>query len=327
MENKHAFHALHPKVSALAARNYGLVTREQLIDLGLDRGAIGHQLKIGGLIIIHRGVYAVHYRRREPEVAAAAAVMAGGPGAVLSHFSAAALWGLTRRWPSVPEITVPTDRRTTGITIHRSRILTQADITRQLGIPTTSPARTLLDISTGLSPRARARAVNDGRLSRFLHPDDLRELLPRVPNHPGRALLAEFAHDLPTGPTRSQFEDAFRDFVRRHGLPEPRVNTRVAGYEVDILFAAERVIIELDGWEHHQSRQAFERDRERDAATLAAGYITVRVTWSRLTQRPGREAARLRDILQARRPTTTPAEAHVARASGRSDGSTPARSG
>jgi hypothetical protein len=102
-------------------------------------------------------------------------------------------------------------------------------------------------------------------------------------------------------PTRSEFEDRFLAFCREYGLPEPLINTFVAGYEVDALFPAERLIVELDGWEYHRDRHSFHGDRDRDADTLEAGYETVRVTWPRLTQRAVREAARLLAILARRR--------------------------
>ena len=101
----------------------------------------------------------------------------------------------------------------------------------------------------------------------------------------------------PTGPTRSEFEDAFAAFIEAHGLPRAEFNARVAGYEVDVLFPVQKVIVELDGWAFHQTKQAFERDRERDATTLAAGCRTVRITWERLQNQSSREAERIRRIL------------------------------
>jgi hypothetical protein len=102
-------------------------------------------------------------------------------------------------------------------------------------------------------------------------------------------------------PTRSEFEDVFLPFCHRFGLPTPKLNTTVAGYEVDAYFGDERLIVELDSWEFHKDRSAFEGDRERDAATLALGIATVRITWERLIGEPEREAARLHKILELRR--------------------------
>jgi very-short-patch-repair endonuclease len=108
----------------------------------------------------------------------------------------------------------------------------------------------------------------------------------------------------PSGPTRSEFEDAFLSFARRHGLPTPETNQIVAGYEVDVLFRQQRLVVELDGREFHEN--AFEADRERDAALLSAGFPVLRVTWRRFQDQELREARRLREILDQRSTTTGP---------------------
>lgn len=105
----------------------------------------------------------------------------------------------------------------------------------------------------------------------------------------------------PDSPTRSEFEDDFLEFCERFGLPRPLINTIVGGYEVDALFAAEQVIVELDGWEFHRDRGSFESDRNRDADTLAGGLVTVRITRERFNATPDNEAARLQRILEQRR--------------------------
>jgi hypothetical protein len=158
----------------------------------------------------------------------------------------------------------------------------------------------VLDCAPELSARRRARIVADARREGKLHPGQLDEVAARFPYHPGRAalqpLLAESG-----APTRSEFEDRFVVFCARHGLPRPEVNVRVCEYEVDAFFAAQGVIVELGGWEFHRDRQAFEDDRVRDANTLAAGLVTVRITWERFTGTPEAEAQRLKTILAARR--------------------------
>ena len=194
-------------------------------------------------------------------------------------------------------VSVRGDRRRPEIAIHRAPTLWRADIRTQLGIRVTSPARTLLDCAPGLPDRRLARMVNDGRLDGRLRMSELADVVKRFPYHPGCAHLKPFLSTR-DAPTRSEFEDAFLAFCRDFGLPEPKVNSRVCGYEVDVLFAAERVIVELDGWDFHQDRRAFERDRNRDADTLASGLATVRITWPRMSQAPQAEAARLRTILE-----------------------------
>ena len=296
-------HASVPRdhaIAAIAARQWGHITWRQLLALGVTPNEISKWLTKGRLIQVFRGVYAVGHTRPEPIARAAAAVLACGERAALSYFSAAGLWGFSNRWPTVPEVTVPAKRRPAGIRIHVHPTLESQDIRRHRGIRVTNPARTLLDIGPRLTDTALARAVNEARLQAGLRIAQLDDVVARNPYHPGARLLRPFV-DQPTGPTRSELEDRFLAFVRDYGLPTPLVNTRLEGYLVDALFVDERVIIELDGWDFHQTRRSFERDRERDAALLAAGYVTVRITWERLRDAPAREAVRLRKILNNRR--------------------------
>lgn len=286
-------------MNALAQGQQGYVARWQLLQLGLGRGAIAARLHSGRLTVEYPGVYAVGPRRAEPRARAAAAVLACGPRAVLSHGSAASLWGMLGRWSFPIEVTVVGNRRQPGITIHRSRTLRHADVTRQHGIPVTSPARTLLDIAPRIDDRRLTRIVNDALRTRLLSLDALAELLTRSPHRRGVRRLRPFV-EAPKGPTASVFEDRFLAFVRAHGLPEPEINARVLGREVDVLFRRQRVIVELDSWEFHRDRAAFIDDRERDASALEAGYVTLRLTWERLDERAAQEAARLDAILRAR---------------------------
>lgn len=183
----------------------------------------------------------------------------------------------------MPEVTAVAERRRPGIATHRSSTLTAGDRRRQLGVPVTSPERTLRDLRPRLTERELTRMVNDARRARQIDAATQHELL-----------------GYRAGPTRSEFEDAFQRVCRHSRLPAPRTLAIVCGFEVDAVFDAERLIVELDGWAFHNDRTAFESDRERDAQLLAAGYATVRITWERLTRAPEREAARLAGILRAR---------------------------
>jgi hypothetical protein len=217
---------------------------------------------------------------------------------VLSHGSAASLWGIYDRWWTPFEVIVETARRRPGIRVHRVA-LAKADVRRHLGIRVTSPARTVFDIAPRLTDKALIRAVNELRIKRLLKLEQLAELATRLPRHRGASRVKPLV-ETSRGPTRSELEDAFVAFTERFGLPRPEMNARVAGYEVDALFREQRVIVELDGYEFHGTRQAFEKDRERDATTLAAGYRTVRITWERLTQAAEKEAERLWAIISRR---------------------------
>lgn len=290
------------RIAALASRQHGVVTRRQLLDLGVGKDAIVHRLKIGRLIPLHRGVYAVGHRPVSRHAHALAAVLACGPGAALSHGSAATLWGITKHWQSPLEVTARTERQRPGLDIHRSSTLTARDQTIHFGIPVTSPARTLLDHAARLNDIALGRAVNDLRRAGYLRLVDFAELLPRHPNAQAANRLRKHLAHPDRAPTRSEFEDAFLDFARRYDLPEPEVNAHVAGHEVDMLFPAHRLVVELDGYEYHRGREQFEGDRDRDADLLAARIATVRVTWQRFHLTPSREASRLQAILAGRAP-------------------------
>jgi hypothetical protein len=278
--------------------NHGNVTRARLRALGLSDDAILHRLKRGRLHGEYPGVYSVGRPATTALEKAAAAVLACGPGAALSHHSALALWGLGA-WPSTPHVTIAGDRRPKGIKIHRPKGLIGRDFRKHQGIRVTSPARTLLDCAPTLTDKALKRPYNDGRRSEQarLRPHHIEDVITRFPHHPGAKRLKPLL-TVKGGPTRSEWEDAFPAFCKRFGLPEPVVSTTVAGHEVDALFPTEKLIIELDSWDFHRDRDVFESDRDRDADTLAAGHHTVRITWERLEDRPAREADRLHEIIR-----------------------------
>ncbi len=207
------------------------------------------------------------------------------------------LWGFWKRWDTPFEVSTTLDRRPKGIKVHRSQTLTRLDLTTQLGIRVTTPARTLDDMSARLDDRAFKRAVNGALLSRFLTRDQLAAHLQRHPN----PRLTPFA-ETTDGPTRSVFEDEFVNFCERYGLPKPQINAIVGGREVDAYFPVERLIVELDSWEFHSDRDTFEGDRDQDADGLVNGIPTFRLTWERMTGRPDFEAARLEASLARRRP-------------------------
>jgi hypothetical protein len=289
-------------IAVLAGSQWGYVTREQLLATGLSPGAIRQAIATGWLIRVHAGVYAVGTVNRTPVARAMAAVLACGEHALLSHGSAASLWGFNRHWDTPFEVTVRAKRSRPGIRVHRSTALTRRDLDRQLGIPVTSPARTALDIAPGLADKRLTRVVNDGRHARLLNLDDMADVVARNPRHPGVKRLRPFVQTS-LGPSRSELEDDFRAFAQRYGLPTPITNTYVFGHEVDVLFLEERVIVEVDSWEFHRFRNNFEGDRDRDADFLAGGYVTIRITAERMKRTPEREARRLHKILSDRRRT------------------------
>jgi hypothetical protein len=287
------------RIAKLAMRQGRNVTRRQLFALGLDRNGIAYRVRIGRLHVVYRGVYSIGSRPVTAHEWAMAAVLACGEKSLLSDFSGLALWTFTRDWPAVPEVTTPHDRRPKGITVHRYKKLTRQDRTRQLGIPVTSPARTMLDCAPRLNERLD-RVVHDALHTPWLKCSELAATCARHPTHPGTKLILPHATSV-DGPSRSDWELDFPDWCVGEGLPRPRRNQYSSGRESDFLFVVERLIVELDSWESHSSRYAFESDRERDAANLEADIETLRLTWTRHHGAPQAEAARLRRILARRR--------------------------
>jgi Transcriptional regulator, AbiEi antitoxin len=290
---------IETRIASVARGQGGHVTREQLLALGLSRQSIQRKLAKGQLIPVYRGVYAVGHLPTLPIDRAKGALLAAGRCAVLSQGSAATLWGMDSTWTFPLEVIVPSKRCVPGINVHRSTSLIRTDLRTHKGVRVTSPARTLLDIAPHLSEKRLSRIVNDARIANRLRLADLADVLARFPRHRGAKRLTGFITE-PRGPTRSEFEDRFLAFTEQYGLPRPKLNVRVAGYEVDALFESENVIVELDGYRTHSSKASFERDRERDADTLVTGFLTVRITWQRLTTRPAREAERLHKVLSSR---------------------------
>ena len=213
---------------------------------------------------------------------AAAAVLACGPQAALSHESALALWGL-RSWPNTPEVTAPGERRRPGIRTHRSATL-HKDVWTRHAVRTTNPVRTICDIAPRRTDRQLTRIVQDARLQKHLNDAKLTQLLRRCSRL--QALI-----DPHQNPTRSTLEDDFVAWIKQHRLPMPQLNTMLNGYLVDALYADQKLVIELDSWTYHQGRDAFQRDHARDSAHRAQGHDTIRYTGEQLTDA---EAAGLR---------------------------------
>jgi very-short-patch-repair endonuclease len=302
---------LNAAIALVAERQHGVIALEQLLAIGLTEDEVRHRIRTGWLRPVHRRVFAVAYEPLTPEGGCWAGLLAVGNDAVLSHVSAAKVWGLVEPWPDEVHVTVAEIQRRphTGVTPHRNR-LDRTEITVFRGIPVTTPLRTILDLAAGKATVASLeRAIRQAEYEHLTTAAALGQAVLAIPGRRGvrnlrRALLSVGATP---GVTRSDLEERFVRFVRRRSLPKPtKLNVRLAldgrrFFEVDCLWEPQKVIVELDGRAAHIRASAFEADRARDAALQAAGYVVVRVTWWRLHRDAEKLAAELRAILAHRK--------------------------
>jgi very-short-patch-repair endonuclease len=222
-----------------------------------------------------------------------AAVLALGDGALLSHTSAGALWDLRQSASGRTHVTVPgagNRTRRSGIIVHRSPF---APGTTHRGIPVTTPAQTILDLSTSLG--VARRVVDRSVQLRLFDLAAVEALL--VPGRRGVANLRRAIAEHDDAPTRSELERCFLRLCRDHGIPRPRVNDVVCGLEVDFCWPRARLIVETDGARHHATRTGMENDRQRDAVLALAGWRVQRFTWRQVTGEPATVAAVVRALL------------------------------
>jgi very-short-patch-repair endonuclease len=223
-----------------------------------------------------------------PRAREQAALLACGPRALISHWSAAHIWGIAPSSPTVDVTLVASQRRPKpGIRTHRVSTIDDRDVRRNDRLWLTSPARTLIDLAADAGLDELERLVSEARAKRLLRRGELEAMLKRVGRCRGAARMRSFLRS-EQGPafTRSKGERTMRRLLRAARLPMPQVNARFAGYEIDFLWAAERVIVEVDGYDFHSHRRAFERDRRKDMALRDAGYEVIRISWRQLTEEP-----------------------------------------
>jgi hypothetical protein len=271
--------------------------------LGFSRSAVQREVAAGRLHRIYRGVYAVGHRLISPHGRCLAAVLACGPRALLSHGSAAWLWGIRRYGPEPLAVTAPQARKPRApIQLHRSSILTAADRAIEEKIPVTSVARTFLDCAAD-SPRSRLqRMLERSEELKLFDLAPVEELLGRSRGHAGwgrlRRAIALYA---PVPFTRSGFERLFFEAVLAAGLPRPATNFVDAGFELDVYWPEQRFAVELDTYATHGTNAAFERDHVRDEDLLLAGIELIRVTDVRFHREPEAVLKRVATLLARRR--------------------------
>lgn len=274
------------RIARIATGQHGVITTPQLRACGLSASAISQRVRAGRLSRVHRGVYVLGSEPTSERGRWLAAVRACGNGAVLSHSSAAALWGLLKPHAGAVHVSVPSHNgrsRQSGIEIHRCASLAGAGlflgddepplaaITVREGIPVTAPWRTIDDLRGQLEPRLYRQAVRAAELQRYA-------LSPRTPRDR----------------TRSDVERDFLRLCRRYGLPQPEVNVRIGRWTVDFLWRAQRLVVEVDTWGTHGGSVAFEDDHARDLDLRRHGFSTCRYTDRQIRRQPDLVAADLR---------------------------------
>jgi very-short-patch-repair endonuclease len=290
-------------LAQLATRQHGVVARFQLRELGFGDEAVKRRLDFGFLHHVHEEVYAVGHTRLGPRSRWWAAVLAYGRGTVLSHRTAAALWDIRRPRTGPIDVTAPAGRqgieRRRGIWVHRCRI-SQEDVATDEKLPVTTVARTLFDLAEVVQYNDLKKTTEAADRRNLLQLRELEEICERGRGRRAlksvRRLISELAAP---DEGRSPLEIRFAAFVREHRLPTPFQNVDVLGNEVDALWPAAKLIGELDSWEFHGHRAAFERYRARDSKLLIAGYRTIRITHRRLDREADRLALEIRELLEA----------------------------
>lgn len=276
-------------VAWVAERQLGLITAEQLIAAGVGRGSIRWRLANGALHRVFRGVYLVGHSVHAPGAFEFAAVLACGTDALISHRSAAGLWGIAPPTSRSVEVTVIARdcRSRDGMRVHQIQTLDPRDRSQRRGIPVTAPGRTVIDYSATSDYEEAERAIAEAFALRMLSEPQLSAACDRAPHRAGVALVRAILGQ-PSGPrrTRSGGERAMLRLIRAAGLPAPLTNHPVEGYNADFFWPEVGLIVEVDGGDFHRTRPAFERDHRRDIVHTDAGHEVLRVSGQQLDREP-----------------------------------------
>jgi very-short-patch-repair endonuclease len=286
-------HAVERAIARVAARQDNVVTHDQLFAAGLGRGAIARRLEVGVMQSMHRGVYLLGAAPPTRMARARAAVMACGEGAVVSHRSAAELFGLLPETDREVDVTVVgrNPGYHAGVRLHRPRGLARHEVTSVRGIPVTTVARIIADLAA-TEPRGEVEhAYQEAQYRRIVTPEAVARVVDREPRRRGAPVIRALLDD--PGMTRSERERALLKLLRKAQLPKPITNVRLHGYLVDVYWPEHRLVVEFDGWAAHGHRLAFEGNRKRDQVLLAHGVRVMRVTGRHLGHVPVAVAARI----------------------------------
>lgn len=275
---------MEERIAQIATRQRGRVARRQLLAAGVGASTITWLTARDRLIRVAPGVYGVGHIAEVDLAAETTALLAARDGAVLSHWTAARLWRLIAADDAERpiDVLVRGGRSATkaGVRTRRTRTLNRSDVHIHHGLPLTSPARTLLDLAPLAKLRRLELMIDRARVDRLVTQAELAERLQAAHGHPGRARVEQLIRDDDAPKlTRSEAEERVLALIRAAGLPTPRVNAQLHGFEVDFYWPEHRFVLEVDGYRYHSTRRAFEHDRRKDAVLRAAGIQTMRTTW------------------------------------------------
>jgi very-short-patch-repair endonuclease len=298
---------VHWRIARRAARQQGLVSRDQLREAGMSDSAVDRAAAAGRLHPVFPGVYAlslpIGLRARM-----LAAVLACGEGTVVSHGTAAALLGLRDEASTLIHViaTRQSGRKISGIRRHYVPFPTLDETVGVDGIPCTSVSRTIVDLAGGLGGYSLRRALERAAFLRRLEVEEIDVILARHRRRGARLLRTVLVdwRSVPRGrQLKSPLEARLLPLLAERGLPMPLCNhkLRVGGrvIEVDFLWPEQRLVVESDGRAAHGHEAAFEIDRERDLDLDLAGYRTHRVTWKQLEKDPDKTMTALARLLRA----------------------------
>jgi hypothetical protein len=277
-----------PAVWGLVRQQHGVVSRRQLLALGFTAKAIRHRLNKGRLHEVRRGVYVVGRPQLGREGRWMAAILACGKGAMLSHRSAAALWGFGVETPGVIDVSIArhSTLRRPGIRIHDRAGLWNRDIGSHLGIPVTQPVRTFLDLATVAGPKTVERAINEADKLNVIDADALRRALEDHPGQPGVRLLRRILDEDTFRLSDDELERLFRPIAASADLPVPLTKHMVNEFEVDFFWPDLGLVVETDGWRYHRTPSAQTRDALRFQTHTAAGLTPLRFSHYQVKHEP-----------------------------------------
>jgi very-short-patch-repair endonuclease len=291
--------AVEREIARIARRQDNVMTLAQLLEAGLGPRGVRHRVQAGKLQRLHRGVFLLGAAPPSRMARARAAVMACGEGAVVSHRSAAEMFGLIPETDGEVDVTVVGRNPGThaGIRLHRPRALPRYCVTSMRGIPVTSVARAIADLAATESAEVVERAWQEALYRRIVTERQLAAIIEREPRRRGALVIRALIDD--PRMTRSERERALLRLIDTAQLPRPLTNVRLNGYLVDAYWPEQRLVVEFDGWQAHGHRGAFEGDRKRDQVMLANGVRAMRVTDRHLVHESVALAARIAMALKA----------------------------